>query len=137
MDGYTFKFLSASSKSSTAIIRWSIVSIIHSHPNVPGGLWVIWVYVSQGFLWWIRRTQYISEIRRFYNEWEDCGMHPTVKIFLEIFWDGINDTSGAVYPFESMKLCWVKNDNFFFCSRKALISSKTINQILNFMRVLN
>ena len=41
----------------------------------------------------------------FYNEWEDCGMLPTVKIFLEIFWDGINDRSGAVYPFESIKLC--------------------------------
>ena len=32
-----------------------------------------------------KRTQYISEIRRFYNEWEDCGILPTVKIFLEIF----------------------------------------------------
>ena len=52
-------------------------------------------------------------------------MLPTVKIFLEIFWDGINDTSGEVYPLWSITMGFVKNDKLlFFCRGKVKISSK-------------
>ena len=65
-----------------------------------------WVDVSRGFLiGWFRRTQYITSIGLIYNVLEGCGMLPTVKIFLEIFWEGINDTPGADFPIESIKLC--------------------------------
>ena len=38
----------------------------------------------------------------------------TDKIFLKKFWDGINDTSGEVYPLWSITMGFVKNDKLFF-----------------------
>ena len=61
----------------------------------------------------------------FIRKWEDCGMLPAVKIFLENFWDGINDTTGAVYPLWSITMGFVKNDKLLFsCRGKVTITSK-------------